>query len=200
MAWRADVLRVDYEISRIVDSERVNMGSVWRTICHGSHFVLAELLFYGLVMSPKFVEDFADSVDGAGKTTAPDRVVFFDGVCGMCNKTVNFLMARDSAEQLQFAPLQGQTAEQHVPMAIRKHLNTFVFLQSGKLHLRTSALIRILWVIGGMWGVLGSLLWLIPSPVRNLVYRFVARIRYRIYGKSESCRLPTAAERTRFLD
>lgn len=41
MAWRADVLRVDYEISRIVDSERVNMGSVWRTICHGSHFCVS---------------------------------------------------------------------------------------------------------------------------------------------------------------
>lgn len=134
------------------------------------------------------------------ENAAPDRVVFFDGVCGMCNKTVNFLMARDAEGRLKFAPLQGQTARQHVPESIREHMDTFVFLHAGKLHVRTGALIRILWVLGGVWGFLGSLLWLIPAPLRNLGYRFVARIRYRVYGKSESCRLPTAEERDRFLD
>lgn len=109
-------------------------------------------------------------------------------------------MARDSVGKLKFAPLQGSTAEELVPVEIREHLNTFVFLQAGKLHLRTAALIRILWVLGGVWGILGSLLWLVPSPLRNLGYRFVARIRYRLYGKSESCRLPTPEERARFLD
>lgn len=152
---------------------------------------------YGFVMSPQAVEHHSNTVD---EPRVADQVVFFDGVCGMCNKTVNFLMARDPAGRLKFAPLQGPTAAEYIPVAIREHLNTFVFLQAGKLHLRTAALIRILWVLGGVWSVLGSLLWLIPSPLRNLGYRFVAKIRYRLYGKSESCRLPTPAERARFLE
>lgn len=150
-------------------------------------------------MSANINEKTAELMDSDRVNLTVDQVVFFDGVCGMCNKTVNFLMARDCAEKLKFAPLQGSTATEFVPTEIREHLNTFVFLQSGKLHLRTAALIRILWVLGGVWGVLGSLLWLVPSPLRNLGYRFVARIRYRLYGKSESCRLPTPAERNRFL-
>lgn len=141
-----------------------------------------------------------DQVDSGNGCTAPDCVVFFDGVCGMCNHTVNMLMARDPHGRLKFAPLQGKTAEQFVPAELRKNLNTFVFLQDGRLHLRTTAFIRILWVLGGVWAVMGSLLWLVPSPLRNLVYRFVSRIRYRVTGKSESCRLPTAAERARFLE
>lgn len=161
---------------------------------------------YGFVMSPKTVEQNMDSVAAPlataapVATAAPDQVVFFDGVCGMCNQTVNFLMARDPAGRLKFAPLQGPTAAEHVPVAIREHLDTFVFLKAGKLHLRTAALVRILWVLGGIWAVWGTLLWLIPSPLRNLGYRFVARIRYRLYGKTESCRLPTPEERARFLD
>lgn len=131
---------------------------------------------------------------------APNHVVFFDGVCGMCNHTVNMLMARDPGGRLRFAPLQGKTAEKYIPSHLRAKLDTFVFLQDGQLYLRTTAFIRILWLLGGVWAFWGSLIWLIPSPVRNLVYRFIATIRYRVTGKSESCRLPTSEERARFLD
>lgn len=141
-----------------------------------------------------------DIADSGAEPTAPDCVVFFDGVCGMCNKSVNLMMARDLHAKLKFAPLQGVTAERYVPKEIREKLNTFVFLQDGQLHIRTAAFIRILWVLGGIWALLGSLLWLVPSPLRDLGYRFVSRIRYRVTGKSESCRLPTAEERERFLD
>lgn len=130
----------------------------------------------------------------------PNRVVFFDGICGMCNSTVDFLMARDPEGRLSFAPLQGETAEKVVPSEVRKNLDTFVFLEAGELYFRTTALVRILWVLGGFWGCVGWLLWLIPAPVRNLGYRLVAKIRYRIAGKKESCRMPTPEERARFLD
>ena len=109
-------------------------------------------------------------------------------------------MARDSKGVLKFAPLQGETASRIVPENVRQNLSTFVFADNGDLYYRSSALARILMRIGGLWGVLGALLWLIPWPLRDLGYRFVSRIRYRVFGKHETCRLPTADERARFLD
>ena len=138
----------------------------------------------------------SDTTTQAGES----NIVFFDGVCGLCNHTVNFLMARDHASRLRFAPLQGTTAEQIVPPDVRENLNTFAFAHKGRLHYRSTALSRILMKIGGVWYAAGLLLWLIPWPLRDLAYRIVSRLRYRLFGKSEACRLPTPEERARFLD
>ena len=129
-----------------------------------------------------------------------DSIVFFDGVCGLCSHTVDLLLRIDSRSKLKFAPLQGTTAEQLVPANVREDLNTFVFASNGKLHYRSGAMARILMTVGGLWSVLGGLLWIIPFPLRNLGYRIVSRLRYRLFGKHESCRLPTVEERKRFLD
>ena len=127
-------------------------------------------------------------------------IVFFDGVCGLCNHTINFLMARDKKCRLRFAPLQGQTAEQLVPKDVRSRLNTFVFSENGRLFYRSTALVRILMQIRGIWRIMGALLWLVPWPLRDIGYRIVAGLRYRLFGKHETCRLPTPAERALFLD
>jgi predicted DCC family thiol-disulfide oxidoreductase YuxK len=128
------------------------------------------------------------------------HVVFFDGVCGLCNSTVNFLISQDHQGRLRFAPLQGEIAAQLVPQAVRSSLNTFVFLSNGSLYYRSTALARILMQLGGVWRIAGALLWIIPWPIRDLAYRFVAATRYRFFGRHDSCRLPTPAERSRFLD
>ena len=127
-------------------------------------------------------------------------IVFFDGVCGLCNHTVNFLLTHDVGGVLKFSPLQGETAAQLVPSEVREDLNTFVFLNAGKLHYRSGAMARILMQIGGIWRIVGAALWLIPWPLRDAGYRVVSGLRYRLFGKHESCRLPTAEERSRFLD
>ena len=134
------------------------------------------------------------------KSNGAQAIVFFDGVCGLCNHTVNFLMARDRHAVLRFAPLQGETSQQIVPEDVRQRLNTFVFADGGKLSYRSSALARILFRLGGVWSVAGALLWVIPWPLRDLGYRVVSKLRYRLFGKHESCRLPTPEERSRFLD
>lgn len=127
-------------------------------------------------------------------------IVFFDGVCGLCNRTVNFLMARDRRGVLKFAPLQGKTAGQLVPESVRQDLNTFVFSDRGTLYYRSTAMARILMRLGGGWKIVGLLMWIIPAPLRNLGYRGVAKVRYRLFGKTESCRMPAPEERARFLD
>ena len=134
------------------------------------------------------------------KSPGQPAIVFFDGICGLCNHTVNFLLSQDSGGALKFAPLQGETATQLVPSEVRADLNTFVFLNAGKLHYRSGAMARILMQIGGFWRIIGMALWLIPWPLRDAGYRVVSALRYRLFGKRESCRLPTAEERSRFLD
>jgi predicted DCC family thiol-disulfide oxidoreductase YuxK len=127
-------------------------------------------------------------------------IVFFDGICGFCNHSINWLIVRDVKHLLRFAPLQGSTAQNRLPVELRQNLDTLVLLSEGRLYTRTAAVCRILNLLGGRWKLAGILLWLIPSPLRDLGYRLVAKIRYRLFGKRETCRLPTPDERSLFLD
>lgn len=127
-------------------------------------------------------------------------VVFFDGLCGLCNHSVNWLLAHDPNRRLRFAPLQGKLAERVVSPQLRDRLDTLVFLRNGSIYVRTAAVSRILMTLGGPWAALGALLWIIPSPLRDLGYRIVSRLRYRLFGKHDACRLPSPAERAVFLD
>ncbi|TWT63852.1 thiol-disulfide oxidoreductase DCC family protein [Rubinisphaera italica] len=133
-------------------------------------------------------------------SSAEHPVLFFDGVCGMCNAFVDFIMKRDPHGHFRFAALQGETARQLVTGDDREQLKSVVLLLDGQLFRKSSAVVRVLWEMGSFWSLLGSLLWLIPRPLRDFCYRFVAKIRYRIFGKKEACRLPTPEERSRFLD
>ena len=149
------------------------------------------------------------SSDGAAAISEADRptnVLFFDGVCGLCNRSVDFILSRDRRGAIRFAPLQGETAERvvsgewRVASGEQKPITTVVWLDSsGREFVRSAAAIRVLWQLGGVWWLIGWLLWLIPRPLRDVGYRLVAANRYRWFGKKETCRLPSPAERERFL-
>lgn len=136
---------------------------------------------------------------GEPDTTTATPIVFFDGVCGLCNSSVDFVLRRDKAGRIRFAPLQGETAAKLLPSADREGLDSLVFWDNGRLYRRSSAIVRILWRLGPLWRFLGSLLWVVPVPLRNVGYRLVAKRRYRMFGKKETCRLPTPEERDRLL-
>ncbi|HUQ68246.1 MAG TPA: DCC1-like thiol-disulfide oxidoreductase family protein [Planctomycetaceae bacterium] len=132
--------------------------------------------------------------------TLPQRpIVFFDGVCGLCNFWVDFLISRDPDGRLAFAPLQGETARQLLSESDRQSLHSLVLWTQPWAYRKSAAVVRIAWQLGGVWSVLGTMLWLVPLPIRNLGYDVVARNRYRLFGKKETCRMPTPAERTRLL-
>lgn len=146
--------------------------------------------------------------NAAAKSEAdrPTNVVFFDGVCGLCNRFVDFVLSRDRRGAIRFAPLQGETAKElpsakcSVPSAETPTFDTVVWLDaSNREFVRSAAVIRVLWRLGGAWWWIGWLLWLIPLPLRDVGYRLVATNRFRLFGKKETCRLPTPAERDRFL-
>lgn len=126
-------------------------------------------------------------------------ILFFDGVCGLCNRAVDFVLTRDNDGTIKFAPLQGDTARQLLTPEDLADLNTMVLWVGGKTYRKSAAAVRILWRLHWGWQATGTLLWLIPLPLRNLGYTLVAKNRYRFFGKNETCRMPTAAERLRFL-
>ena len=127
------------------------------------------------------------------------RIIFFDGVCGLCNWSIDFVLKHDQRHDFQFSPLQGETAKTLLTPADANDLNSMVLWVQGRSYRKSAAVVRVLWQLGSHWQVLGSLLWLIPLPFRNLGYTIVAKNRYKIFGKKESCRLPTPEERSRFL-
>lgn len=130
----------------------------------------------------------------------PFPVVFFDGTCGFCDRSVTFLFARDPRHRLRFAPLQGAAAAAMLDERRRTDLDTMVLVVGGKTLDRSTAALTALKLVGGGWGALGALGLLVPRGLRDLVYGVIAKNRYRIFGKSEACRLPTKEERAYFLD
>ena len=125
-------------------------------------------------------------------------IIFFDGVCGLCNKFVDFLIVRDKKQTFLFAPLQGLTAKQSLP-TIADMESVLLLDPSGSLCDKSTAAIKILIRLGGIWKLAG-IFFVVPKFIRDPVYSVIAKNRYKIFGKKESCRLPTPEERSRFLD
>lgn len=137
-----------------------------------------------------------------GETASLDDksiIIFFDGVCGLCNRFVDFLLRRDTQAVFLFAPLQGETAHRLLSKNDTETLGSIVFWEQGRTFRRSAAVVRVLWKLGGVWACLGWGLWIVPKPLRDLGYNLVAANRYRLFGKKETCRLPTPQERSRFL-
>jgi predicted DCC family thiol-disulfide oxidoreductase YuxK len=128
--------------------------------------------------------------------------LFYDGHCGLCHRSVKFVLKRDRRGQaFRFAPLQGPTFEARVPAERRTGLpdSIVVLTRDGSSLVRSDAFLHILRRLGGGWAVLASVLGVIPRGLRDLVYDFVARIRYRVFGRRDDlCPIVPAELRARF--
>ena len=141
----------------------------------------------------------SSSSNSTSSATTPPKVVFFDGVCNLCNGFVDFVTKHDSS--FFFSPLQGKAFENlHTELPPEaKGLQTIIYWSGGKLLWKSDAVFQILWDMGGAWKMAVSLRFF-PRFIRDAVYDFVARHRYGWFGQKKFCRVPTPAERTRFLD
>ena len=130
-------------------------------------------------------------------------VVLFDGVCNLCNSTVQFILRHDRAERFQFASQQSAAGqkllEQHNLKASDALAESVVVIEGEKVWLESDAAFHILYRLGGIWSV-PAVLWFLPKPLRDWGYRLIAKNRYRIFGKRDSCMIPTPELRRRFLD
>jgi predicted DCC family thiol-disulfide oxidoreductase YuxK len=133
--------------------------------------------------------------------TEPE-VIFYDGGCGVCHRTVRLVLAADRAERFVFAPLQGSTFRQLLSEPDRVGLPDSLVVRTpqGQLLVRSNAVLYIFSRLGGPWPVLANLARLIPRPVRDAVYDFIARIRFRLFDKPDDyCPLVPKELRARFL-
>jgi predicted DCC family thiol-disulfide oxidoreductase YuxK len=130
----------------------------------------------------------------------PPPVVLFDGVCNLCNHTVNFIIDHDPAGYFRFAALQSDAAK---PLLERCGLSSdflggIVLYENGRCFKGSTAALRILKQLGGIWWLLYGLI-IVPRPVRDSVYEWIIRHRYQWFGKRTSCRVPTPDLEIRFL-
>ncbi len=132
---------------------------------------------------------------------AGEAVLMFDGVCSLCNASVDFVLRHDRRGRFAFASLQSDEAEAFLAAHGKRAdalLDTVVLADAEGLHERSAAALRVLRGLGLPWS-LGYALVAVPRPVRDAVYRWVAANRYRWFGTRETCRLPSPAERERFV-
>jgi len=130
-----------------------------------------------------------------------DYLILFDGVCNFCNYWVRFALKRDEKQKLSFGTLQGNTAKKVLPLygINEKELASVVFIEKEKVWQNSSAVLRICKHLSGAWKMFYVLM-IIPTPIRDFVYRIIAQNRYRWFGKRESCMLPAASVKERFVD
>jgi predicted DCC family thiol-disulfide oxidoreductase YuxK len=137
-------------------------------------------------------------------TPTTQGVVLYDGVCGFCDRSVQWLLEADQDNRLRYAPLQGPTAaalrERHPLLPV--DIDTVVLVEGEgadeRLYLRSDAVLRIASLLPRVPGWVQVFRWC-PRPLRDALYKAFAAIRYRVWGKLDACRLPTQAERARFL-
>ena len=134
-------------------------------------------------------------------------IVFYDGVCGLCNRLVQFLLKRDKRGRLRFASLQSEFAERVLARhgIDPKDLDTVQVVVNydrpdEQVVNRSDAVLRAGQELGLPWNILARLGRIVPRPLRDVVYGFVARNRYRVFGKYETCMLPDPNQQHRFLD
>ena len=134
-------------------------------------------------------------------------IIFYDGVCGLCNRLVQFLLKHDKDGRLRFASLQSEFAEKVLGRhgIDPKDLDTVNVVENydrpgERVLQRSNAILRAGRELGGFWGTSSSIARVVPRAFRDLVYRFVATNRYRVFGKYDACMLPDPSQRSRFLD
>jgi len=128
------------------------------------------------------------------------KIVFFDGECHVCNESVQILLKRDASRELYYAPLRGKTFHEKVPIDLQKNLpDSILFFNGEQIYTEGNAIAQILISLGKGWRILGKSIDLLPDFLVDGVYRFVARNRYKWFGKNEECRLYSPSEQKQFL-
>lgn len=127
-------------------------------------------------------------------------VILFDGICNLCNQSVQFILKRDVTEKIQFASLQGQFGSKMV--AKQRHpnqLNSLILLEGTRQYEKSTAVLRICRYLNWPWKFFMIFL-IVPRPIRDAVYTYIANHRYKWFGHQEQCLLPSPKYKHRFID
>ncbi|MBM7605449.1 putative DCC family thiol-disulfide oxidoreductase YuxK [Metabacillus crassostreae] len=127
-------------------------------------------------------------------------ILLFDGVCNLCNKTVQFIIRADKKELFKFTSLQSTTGQSLLTKVKlpTSHFDSIVMIEDGKVYTKSTAALKVCKKLGGIWLFLYPLM-LIPKPFRDGIYQLIAKNRYKWFGKSNDCMLPSPDIKKRFL-
>lgn len=126
-------------------------------------------------------------------------IVMFDGECNFCDSSVQFIIKRDTRGYFKFAALQSDAGvELKEKYGISNHIDSFILIEDEKVYKFSDGALRVCRNLSGLWRYL-YIFMLVPKPIRNSVYKFIAKNRYRWFGKKESCMIPSPEVRSRFL-
>ena len=129
------------------------------------------------------------------------KIVLFDGVCNLCSNSVQFILKRDKKNQFLFGSLQGNYGQQMLGQyqLPATEFNSFMLIEGDKLYTRSSGALRMLKHLGGAWSLLYAFI-IVPKFIRDGIYNWIARNRYKWFGKKEECWLPRPEWKAKFLD
>jgi predicted DCC family thiol-disulfide oxidoreductase YuxK len=127
-------------------------------------------------------------------------ILFFDGVCNLCNSSVNFIIDRNKRQNLVFAPLQSELGQKILSQhqMPTEQLSTILLYENGKLYNRSTAALRIARHLDGLWAAMYAFI-ILPRFLRDGVYDWISANRYKWFGKTDACRMPTPEIKARFL-
>jgi predicted DCC family thiol-disulfide oxidoreductase YuxK len=126
-------------------------------------------------------------------------ILYFDGVCGLCNKSVNFFLKRDKRKKLRYCALQSDYAKNNLSKNYTLKLETVVLTHNARTYTKSQAILASLVFLGFPWSLFGMFL-IVPKQATDLIYNFIARNRYKYFGQLASCRIATEEEKELFLD
>jgi predicted DCC family thiol-disulfide oxidoreductase YuxK len=128
-----------------------------------------------------------------------DNVVLFDGVCNLCNSSVDFIVSHERRDTLKFASIQSEVGKKIVKESgISEVPDSILFYTGGKLYVRSTAVLMVAGFLSFPW-MLAVVFRIIPRFLRDAAYKTIAANRYKWFGKRDTCRVPTSAEREKFL-
>lgn len=127
-------------------------------------------------------------------------VVLFDGVCNLCNASVDFILKRDKRDYFRFTALQSDAGGEIMRANALDpgKLDTFLLYEKERIYARSTAALRVARRLSGAWPLLYAFI-IVPRPIRDFFYNRIAKNRYRWFGKRQTCRVPTPLERSKFL-
>jgi predicted DCC family thiol-disulfide oxidoreductase YuxK len=127
-------------------------------------------------------------------------IIFFDGVCNLCNSSIDFIIKRDKNNHFLVGALQDDFSKKILSSYDVKedYLDSLVLLEDGKIYYRSTAALMISRRLSGLWPFFYAFI-VLPVWLRDPIYDWIGRNRYRWFGKKETCRLPTSEEKSKFL-
>lgn len=129
-----------------------------------------------------------------------EPIILYDGICGFCHWSVQFIIKHNKKGTIKFAALQSETGQEllrkfHLP---KNHLDSLVMIRNNKAYTKSAAVLQVCLELGGYWKLFYGLI-MIPKPIRDGVYSFIAKYRYHMFGKMNYCQLPPPHVKKRFL-